>query len=140
MRAALVAAAVAALAALMLLLVRRAHPPKAPAPGAAQDGKLAAETVTPAPEPLPAWTQRPAEIVPQGSRRVARAVGSARAADLVLARAAAEDKARAAIARLIDGKASVAGVEVAVTGAQVTQTYTAGDGTVYVELTAPVHR
>jgi hypothetical protein len=92
------------------------------------------------PQPLPGWTQRAPEIVARGSRRYARAVGAARTGDLGLSRSAAQDRARLQIAQLLHGKASVVGRTVAVEGAQIVQSHTAGDGTVYVELEAPVHR
>ncbi len=100
----------------------------------------AAQQITTAPEPLPAWTQQPPALIMDGNRRVAVAVGMARADNEALARAAAEDRARASIARLLEGKSSTASVEMAVTGARIVQTYTAADGRVFVQLEAPAHR
>lgn len=118
---------------------RRAAPPAVPAATGA-DRAAGVKAVTTSPEPLPEWTKRKPEIVTEGARRVAHAVGSAHAGDLALSRAAAEDRARYELARLVDGRASVVGSEVTVNGARVVQTYSAADGTVYVELAAPVHR
>lgn len=92
------------------------------------------------PELLPSWTKAAPAIVAKGSRRYARAVGSYHAGDLALSRSAAEDRARASIAKLLYGQASLASEEVTVTGAQITRTFTSRDGTVFVELSAPVHR
>lgn len=100
----------------------------------------AAQQLSVAPEPLPDWATQPPRLVESGSRRMAVAVGVGSAANVALARSAAEAQARAAIGGLLERKASTASVEMAVSGARVVQTYTAADGRVYVQVEAPAHR
>lgn len=142
MRAAAAAAAVALLALSPAACKRRPKAPKASGAPAAAAAIAASPTeaglsLPAASEPLPAWTQEPAHFSRRGSRRVAVSVGRADAGGLALSRAAAEGRARAELARLLQGLPTGSEVSGPVVGARIRRTYTAKDGSVYVELEAP---
>jgi hypothetical protein len=130
-----------AAAAAFLFLLAGACKKKPAAPrveGAAPSA--AARQISTQPEPLPAWTQREPRVERRGSRRYAVAVGQAAAVNLALARAAAEERARALLAPMLSGKPPGGSFEGPVSGARIEQAYTAADGRVFVELSAPVLR
>lgn len=130
----------AAAVASLVLLAGGCKKKPAPPPVASTTVTAAARAVSTNPEPLPAWTQREPRVERRGSKRYAVAVGQAAAGNLALARAAAEERARALLAPMLSGKAPGGSFEGPVSGAQIEQTYTSADGRVFVELSAPVLR
>ena len=82
----------------------------------------------------PKWTMAKPHFETRAGRVFAVAVGKAKDENKSLARVAAEDRARADLLRLIQGKSPSANVEGAVKGAQAVEVYDAGRGVVYVRL------
>ena len=128
-------------AAVFVLLCVSCKKPQAPEVSASESKPvLVAAALAVATEPPPSWTAAPPAVIMRGRKRYAVAVGQALTGEKALARAAAEERARAEILRLLHGKHSGVSVQGAVIGAQVKRSYTAPDGRVFVELEAPVHR
>jgi|GEM_PF-1520566 len=83
----------------------------------------------------PRWTRAKPHYETRGARRFAVAVGEATDKNIPLARSAAEERARADIARLIGGLPPGADVpKTQVKGAQAVAFYEAGGGRVFVRL------
>lgn len=84
--------------------------------------------------PRPRWTRAKPHFELRDGRRIAVAAGYAKDADPSLARSAAEDRARAGLLRLLQGKPPDSAAEGWVRGAKVVDVYNAGRGRVYVRL------
>src|SRR5437764_705745 len=82
----------------------------------------------------PKWTTAKPHYETRGGRVFAVAVGKAKDKNEALARAVAEERARAELARLLQGKPLNASVEEEVKGGRVVEVYNAGRGVVYVRL------
>jgi hypothetical protein len=82
----------------------------------------------------PRWTRAKPHFETRAGRVFAVAVGKAKDQNTSLARVAAEDRARAGLLRLIQGKSPRASAEGEVKGAQAVEVYDAGNGVVYVRL------
>ena len=82
----------------------------------------------------PKWTRADPHFETRAGRVFAVAVGKAKDKNAALARVAAQDRARADLLRLIQGRPSGASAEGEVKGAQAVSVYNAGRGTVYVKL------
>lgn len=87
----------------------------------------------------PKWTKARPHFEKRGEKRIAVAVGRAKAANLALARTAAEDNGRAALLKLIQGKGPAESGEGLVNGAQAVEFFEAAQDVVYVrmEMAAP---
>lgn len=108
---------------------------------AASLGAVAAASAPPR-DRQPSWTNQRPHFVEHAGERYATAVGHARRVDnLPLARAVAEDRARADLARLLEGRAPAADVSAPLPGARLTDSYTVKrDGEVYVRMEVPAPR
>ena len=82
----------------------------------------------------PTWTRAKPHFETRAGRVFAVAVGKAKDRNASLARVAAEDRARADLLRLIQGKSQSASAEGEVKGAQAVDVYDAGGGLIYVRL------
>jgi hypothetical protein len=86
-------------------------------------------------EIVPAWTQEVPHFFVRDGDRFAAAVGHAKIRDVALARAAAEDAARVALLRLVEGGTPDGAVEGALPGARMTDSFTSKkDGQLFVRL------
>lgn len=113
----------------------------APLTDATAEGAARAPAAAEPAEAAPAWVRESPHFFMRDGARFASAVGSSRSRNAGLARAAAEDRARVDLIRLIDGVAPDGAVEGALSGAQPTDFFTSKkDGQVFVRLevrTAP---
>lgn len=117
----------AALAAVLLgsSIAAFADNPAPPAPAVARGSSLL----------RPRWTRAKPHFERRGGKTFAVAVGQAQdQKDRALARASAEERARADLLRLIQGKAPNASAQGQLNGAVPVQVYEAGKGTVYVRV------
>lgn len=96
----------------------------AAAPTDALSGRPAVPAPAPPRERLPAWTRERPRFFDRDGRRFASAVGSAQVGNPALARAAAEDRARADLLRLIAGGASGDALSGTLRGARITDAFT----------------
>ena len=112
-------------------------------PGAAADSALtddiahqpSAPPDARAPEAAPAWALERPHFFERDGRRFACAVGRAKVANVGLARAAAEDRARVELVKLITGAAEGEAVEASLRGARMTDSFTSKtDGQVFVRV------
>jgi hypothetical protein len=101
--------------------------PRGAAPGPAQKG-------SPGQASVPDWTRLPPHLVVREGRLQAVAVGQAHAGNVSLARAVAEERARADLLRFLQGRAAEAEVKGLIAGAKVSNAFTSRRGRVYVEL------
>jgi hypothetical protein len=104
--------------------------PPAPAPADGTAGIRAAAPLAGA----PSWVNEAPHFFKRGGRTFASAVGRARIADLPLARSAAQDRARADLLRLLQGKTATGRVEGELRGARVTDSYQSKKDGVFVRL------
>lgn len=88
--------------------------------------------------PRPAWTRRAPRIERRAGKRYAVAVGAVASDNLALARAAAEERARANLLRFLQRKAAFQDLEGRVVGAVVADSYAGRDGMVWVRLELPL--
>lgn len=89
-------------------------------------------------EPLPSWARERPHFFDQNGRRFAAAVGRARIGNLALAQTAAQDRARADLLRLIQGKPAESRAKGTLRGARVTEIYASRNGQVYVRVEVDV--
>lgn len=85
---------------------------------------------------LPAWALQPPHFVVREGRLWAVAVGQARARNLALARAAAADRARAALLRLLKRAPSQAAVEGTLYGSRISEAFVSRKGRVFIQVEA----
>jgi hypothetical protein len=109
-------------------------PPAAASDSALVD-RLAGQPSAQPGEILPAWAREKPHFFEREGRRYASAVGRARVRDAALARAAAEDRARGDLLRLIAGGAPGAAIEGSLLGSRMTDSFTSKeDGQVFVRV------
>ncbi len=90
---------------------------------------------------MPAWTQERPHFFAQDGRQFASAVGRARTVDPALARAAAEDRARVDLLRLLHGGTPGGSFQGALAGARMTDAFTSKrTGEVFVRLEVEANR
>lgn len=106
---------------------------EAPLTDTISDGPAKPAFAEPA-EVVPAWAKEAPHFFMRDGVRFASAVGSVRFANVVLARAAAEDRARADLIRLIGGGTPDGAVEGALPGASPTDFFTKKNGQVFVRV------
>jgi hypothetical protein len=118
---------------------RRTAKPVAPV---TQPDKPLIDTIVKQAGAAPAWTQEAPRFFSRGGVRLASAVGWAKSRNISVGRAAAEDRARVDLLRLISGLPSANAVSGDLPGASATDAYTSKDGMIYVrvEIAAPPGR
>ena len=82
----------------------------------------------------PAWTRESPHFFSRGGLRFGSAVGWARSGNIALARAAAEDRARVDLLRLIKGVKAEEAVAGALPGARIMDSFTSSEGKVFVRV------
>ena len=106
-------------------------PPAAPSDSALVDD-VARQPSAPLPEQprevLPAWASESPHFFNRGGRRFASAIGWASGGNPALARAAAEDRARVDLLRLIKGGAAGGPLQGALPGARMTDSFASKQG------------
>lgn len=111
----------------------RAGQPAGPAP-ASRPAKAKRRPPRPSADLVPRWAKQKPRFMERGGRRLAVAVGSATTENQALGRSVAQDRARAALLRLLQGKPAGADAEGTLAGARVVNSFRTKGGRHYVEV------
>lgn len=112
----------------------RLHPAQGSPPAPVLADETAGARAAPPSAGIPQWVQERPHFFKRDGRSFAAAVGRARAANLPLARSAAQGRARAALLRLLQGKTPAEDARGEVRGARVTGVYFSENGRVFVRM------